>query len=124
MLASGTYTASSVTRVSVTIGTWPMNGTWTYSPPPAPTTGCWVMTSAGVNTGKPCAINLAESRFEPFTDGALLGQRTANIYLRFTVGAPASGEYIRFTADLRTIPGLPAGWSTWTSPTRGFALGN
>lgn len=59
-----------------------------------------------------------------FGDGAPQGQRTANVYLRFVVAAPGAGEHIRFTVDMRSVPGLPAGWSTWNTPNRGFALGN
>lgn len=95
-------------------------GTW----PTGPTEGCRIMTASGVDTGKPCTINYAGSHATDFGDGALPGSRTANVYVKFQFGAPGAGEYVVATVDVRKVPGLPAGWSTWETPLRGFSLGN
>ena len=117
------FSPTTAHRTYVTIGGWPVASTWSYSPP-APSTGCWVMSASGANTGKPCSIDLTRSRALDFGDGRPQGQRTANVYLRFVVAGLAAGEHIRFTVDMRSVPGLPSGWSTWNTPNRGFALGN
>ena len=83
---------------------------------------CRVMNSAGVATTKSCTVT--SLRAQDNGDGRPAGQRTAHFYAKFTVGTLAAGEYIVFTADVRTATGLPAGWSTWTTPNRAFGLGN
>src|SRR5690606_909853 len=64
------------------------------------------------------------SRAHDNGDGAAAGQRTGHFYLRFNVGSIANGERLVFTVDVRSISGLPSGWSTWNTPMRGFGLGN
>lgn len=83
---------------------------------------CQVMSSAGVATTKPCTVVSLRGRDNG--DGRPAGQRTAQMYATFTFGNLAAGEYVLFTVDLRTATGLPANWSTWTTPNRGFGLGN
>lgn len=83
---------------------------------------CRVMSPAGVATTKPCTV--VSVRGQDNGDGRPAGARTGHFYVRFTFGNLAADEYVLFTVDLRTATGLPANWSTWATPHRGFGLGN
>lgn len=97
-------------RATASAGTWIVDG-------------CWVMNAAG-NTGKPCTINYAGSSVRGIGDGAPVGKRTVQLYLRFQFGSLQSGEYVRTVVDLRKVVGWPAPWTAWDTPLRGFEPGN
>lgn len=103
--ANPAFDPAAVVQTSVTIGGWPMSGTWTYTPP-APTSSCRVLTTSGGETGRPCIV-LAMSTPSFWGTG---DAQQGNFSLDFSAPGIQNNEYVEFTFVVPTAI-LPAGWS-------------
>ena len=100
------YTPSATDKVSVTVDSWPVATTWTYTPPP--TTSCVALSSSGTpQPGGSCTIT-GLSFSAPWDS---LGNRQTNGHVNVT----SSSAYISFSVDLRAA--LPVDWNWSTSGT-------
>jgi hypothetical protein len=106
MAASYTPTASAV--ISVTIASWPIPTTWTYTAPTGNVNTCEVRNADGsVDTTKPCTFTGTPSSSYWGSSGSGQG----NSSTRFSAPGIANDQYVAFTV---TIVGAPSWWS-WSN---------
>jgi len=106
MAASYTPTASTV--ISVTISSWPIPTTWTYTAPPGNVNMCEVRNANGsVDTTKPCTLTGTPKYSYWGSPGSGLGNGGTD----FSAPGIANDQYVAFTV---TIVGAPSWWS-WSN---------
>ncbi len=98
LVATGSYTPTASTAISVTVASWPIPTTWTYTAPTL-TTGCVVINSGGnVVRGKSCSLTFGGN-----TDGS-----GTSWNVRVTVSTSESNPVTwRATVDFADIARFP-----------------
>lgn len=112
--ASPAFDPDDVVQTSVTIGTWPMRGTWTYAPP-APTTSCSVYRIVGgtpvLQAGKTCQVTSITGRL---FGGDPANDRKSWVTFNFSWTGAEYPDYFQFTVDMTQTTGLPSDYK-WTT---------
>jgi len=120
LTVSPAYAPSTTDRVSVTLGTWPIAATWTYTPAPTYPVCAVYRVVDGVETlqsGKSCTVSGLSVAGKAWGQ---VGSRRSNVDVAFTFTGATHPDYFKFTIDMGTA-GLPADWS-WSNA--GTAGGN
>lgn len=121
LTVSPAYAPSATDRVSVTVGTWPIPATWTYTAAPTYPVCAVYRVVNGVETlqfGKSCTVSSLSLAKDAWGQ---VGSRRANVDVAFTFTGATYPDYFKFTVDMSTA-GLPSDWSWANAGTAGGNL--
>jgi hypothetical protein len=118
MVSTTAYTPSATDRASVTIGSWPVASTWTYTPF-HPICRVYRLVK-GVAALQPRTCTVTGLSAQDWWGAT--GSRTANVNISFGYTDASYPDYFTFSVDMTTTSGLPSNWSWSTSGTWGGNL--
>lgn len=116
----GGFPPDAVTGVAMTLGTWGVPTSWSYTPPATGPACAVYRLVGGVEVLRPATCTVTSVHFVNWWDSP--GNRKANVGISFSYSGAQYPDYFRFTVDMSTARGIPAGWVWSTSGTRGGNL--